>query len=81
MINYKGEICEPKNIGLPPKSPSYGNGFGATVSNGGVLVCGGDKNLWNEEQPFQGGKVSSNLNLVAGYFPTIKKSKVHFFKD
>ena len=72
-MNYKGEICEPKNIGLPPKSPSYGNGFGATVSNGGVLVCGGDKNVWNEEQPFQGGKVCSDLNLGSGYLT--KKNK------
>ena len=74
MINYKGEICEPKNIGLPPRSPSYGNGIGATVSNGGVLVCGGDKNVWNGTgQAFQGGKVSSDLKLDSGYLPKIEK--------
>ena len=54
VINYKGEICEPKNIALPP---NYGSGLGAAVSNGGILVCGGKENQWDKNNPYRGGKV------------------------
>ena len=57
VLNYKGEICTPKGILLPPRA-DYGSGIGATVSNGGILVCGGDKNKWGGLADHQtGGKV------------------------
>ena len=67
VINYKGEICEPKNIALPP---NYGSGIGAAVSNGGILVCGGEKNKWDKDNPYQGGKVvkKSDLLLLLTFF-------------
>ena len=61
VINYKGEICEPKNIALPP---NYGSGIGAAVSNGGILVCGGEKNKWDKDNPYQGGKVVKKFDLL-----------------
>ena len=45
-------------MGLPPRSPVYGAGFGAAVSNGGIIVCGGEENIWEESNDFKGGKVS-----------------------
>ena len=60
VINYKGEICEPKNIALPP---NYGSGMGAAVSNGGILVCGGKKNKWDKNSPYKGGKVVKKFDL------------------
>ena len=59
MVNYKGEICIPDII---VSDPDYGAGVGAAESNGGLLICGGENNIWKgPDNPMDGGQVPALL--------------------
>ena len=57
VMNYKGAICKPHDL-KRVASMDYGQGVGSAVTNKGILICGGTKNLWKgQDDPSVGGEV------------------------
>ena len=55
-MNFKGELCQPRSGEF--STNGYGTGVGAAEANGGILICGGQNNIFGgTNKPKIGGKV------------------------
>ena len=66
VMNYKGAICKPHDL-KRVASMDYGQGVGSAVTNKGILICGGTKNLWKgQDDPSVGGEVCHLIHCIGG---------------
>ena len=55
-MNYKGQVCRPGRYSFSMEE--YGPGISAVQAYHGILVCGGQNNIWYPDKVPNGGKVS-----------------------